>query len=63
MLVIDKDVSRGKWKMAIVEKVYPSQDGLVRSARVKTSAGSYDRPITKLTLLLSKEEQLDNSQL
>ena len=56
VLIIDRDISRSRWNMAIVTEVYPGSDGLVRSAKVKTSSGVYDRPITKVTLLLSKSE-------
>ena len=59
VLVIDKDVSRSKWNVAIVERVYPGKDRHVRNARVRTSTGTYDRTITRLTLLPSKEEQLN----
>ena len=45
--------------MGLVENVYRGDDNRVRSVRVKTSLGHYDRPITKLCLLLSKEEQTD----
>ena len=57
VLIIDPMIPRSRWKMAIVEQVYNGDDGLIRSVRVKTKSGSYDRPITKLSLLLSKEEQ------
>ena len=56
MLLVDPSVKRNQWSMAIVENVYHGDDGLVRSVRVKTSSGSYDRPITKLCLLLSQDE-------
>ena len=32
-------------------ETFPGKDGIVRSARVKTQTGSYERPITKLCLL------------
>ena len=56
VLIVDPSIMRSQWTMAIVAKVYSGDDGLVRSVRMKTSSGSYDRPITKLTLLLAKEE-------
>ena len=40
VLVMEKDVSRSKWNMGIINKVYPGPDGLVRSANVKTLSGT-----------------------
>jgi len=39
------------WKLARVEKVYPSKDNIIRVVSVRTSNGVYDRPITKLCML------------
>ena len=47
--------------MGTINEVYPGVDGLVRSANVKTASGTYDRPITKLTLLLSRQEQMSEN--
>ena len=60
VLLIDTSVKRSKWNMGVVEKVYKGDDDRVRSVNVRTKSGSYDRPITKLTLLISKEEQTAN---
>ena len=56
VLVVDKLLPRGRWRMGVVDDVYPGKDGLVRSVKVRTSEGSYARPITKLVLLLAKKE-------
>ena len=56
VLIIDSSVHRASWSMAIVEEVYPGTDKMVRSLKVKSKDGNYVRPITKLTLLLSKDE-------
>ena len=56
VLVIDPNNNRGKWQMGKIMDVFPNPDGKVRSVRVKTSNGTYDRPITKLTLLISRNE-------
>ena len=56
VLVIDPDIKRGCWNMGKVLKVYPDDDGRVRSVKVKTVNGQYDRPITRLTLLLARKE-------
>ena len=42
--------------MGMVQDVYKREDGNVRSVCVKSKGGVYNRPITKLTLLLSKNE-------
>ena len=56
VLLVDKSMARGQWKLGIIEDVLPGRDGLVRSVNVRTSAGNYNRPITKLALQLAKEE-------
>ena len=56
VLNIDKNVSRSNWQMAVVVETYKGHDGNTRSVKIKTTTGCYDRPITKLCLLLSKEE-------
>ena len=38
VLLADKNFPRGQWPLARVIEVFPSKDGLVRSARVKTSS-------------------------
>ena len=56
VLLIDPNIKRGKWQMGVITEIYPGKDEKVRSVKVRTSSGTYDRPITKLTLLLAKEE-------
>ena len=57
VLLIDPNVNRASWKMGIVTEIYPDNNGNVRSVKVKTNTGLYVRPITKLTLLMTKKEQ------
>ena len=49
---------RNKWKMGIITEVLPSDDGLVRSAKVRLGNATSEllRPITKLVLLIGVEE-------
>ena len=56
VLLIDPGAIRGRWQMGRIIEVYPGKDGKVRSVKVKTSTGNYDRPITKLSLLLTRKE-------
>ena len=57
--MVDPDTKHSHWKMAIVVNVYRGKDGLVRSVQVKTDSGIYDRPVTKLCLLVSNNEMQD----
>ena len=43
------------WPIARVTKVYLGDDGLVRVVTVKTNAGTYTRPVSKVALLLPSE--------
>ncbi len=42
----------GKWPIARVSQVY-RKDGFVRVVTVKTSSGTYKRPVTKIAVLTS----------
>ena len=44
-----------KWPLAKVIRVHAGKDGHVRVVTVKTSSGTYKRPITKIALLLPSE--------
>jgi hypothetical protein len=48
VLQLDPNTPRGQWKLAIIEEVFPGQDGKVRRCKIRTTTGSYERPITKL---------------
>ena len=41
-----------KWRMGRITGVYPGRDGLIQVVEVKTSSGTYRRPISKIALLL-----------
>ena len=58
VLIADPNLARGKWHMGKVSEVFPSQDKLVRVVQVKTKDGVYTRPIHRLCLL----ESVDNEQ-
>ena len=48
---------RSLWKKAIVTKVHPGKDGLVRSVTIKDSShNEYVRPIHKLCLIATRKE-------
>ncbi len=49
VLNIDSNIPRGQWKLAIVEEVYPiDSDNTIWHCCIKTSDGTYNRPITEL---------------
>ena len=54
VLLKDSDVSRQQWPMGRVVRVFPSEDGLVRSVELKVPAATklLKRPIQKIVLLV-----------
>lgn len=51
VLILDDNLRRNEWKRGIITKVYPSSDGRIRSAQVKTASGVYNRPVSKLAII------------
>ena len=51
VLLVADDAPRGYWPLGVVQQVHTSEDGVVRSASVRTATGTYTRPCTKLCLL------------
>ena len=51
VVIVDYASPRNSWTLARVTEVFPGQDGLVRSARVKTATATFIRPIDKLCLI------------
>lgn len=45
------------WKLARVEQTHPGDDGVVRVATVRTTEGTYKRPVVKLTVLPISEDR------
>ena len=45
-----------KWPLAKVIEAHPGRDERVRVVTIKTTAGSYKRPVSKLVLLVDNEE-------
>ena len=51
VLLMSDNLPRGRWPLARVTRIVRSDDGRVCSAEVKTKAGVYVSPVTKLCLL------------
>ena len=52
VLMTEDNTGPTQWPSAYVTSVYQGQDGLVRVVKLKTSKGEYNRPISKVVLLL-----------
>lgn len=53
VIINDKGLPPAQWKRGRVDQVLPGKDGLVRSVVVRTATGTYERPITRICVLLT----------
>ena len=52
VLMAESNLTRGSWPLARIVRVFPGEDGRVRSAELRTSGGrTYTRPTAKICLL------------
>jgi hypothetical protein len=51
---IDSTQPRGRWKLAVVEQIHPSDDSKVHKVTIRNSKGQYLRPIVNLIPLNQK---------
>ena len=51
VLLKDQDVFHQSWPLEVITEVHPGLDGQVRTVTLRTSKGSYKRPVVKLVLL------------
>ena len=51
VIMIDELSPLAHWPLAIVMKIHPGNDGLVRVVTIKTAQPEFIRPIAKLTKL------------
>ena len=56
VLLVDENVQRAQWQMGRIREVFPSRDGKVRKALVKTAASVYLRPIHKMVWIKSESD-------
>ena len=55
VVMADNNANRGKWTIGRVIEVHPGTDGRVRNVKVKTPAGEYSRPVTKIAVIYPAE--------
>ena len=51
VLISQPTTPRRQWPLGLIIEAHESTDGLVRTVRVQTSSGVYERPVAKLCLL------------
>lgn len=61
VLLKDENVCRGQWKLARIEELIKSQDNLVRRVKVRVGQSLLERPVHKLVLLESAQQNLSPS--
>ena len=54
VVLIEDGTVPTQWPLARVTKTYPGEDGIVRVVDLKTSKGTYRRPVHKIAVLLSE---------
>ena len=55
VLIKDKNLARNDWRTGILNEVFLSNDGVVRTCEVKTPRGIYKRAVCDLVLLIPAE--------
>lgn len=55
VMTVEENAVRGKWTIGRITSVHPGADSKVRNVTLKTPAGSYRRPITKLAVIYPAE--------
>jgi hypothetical protein len=55
VVLADPNALPGKWETGRIVQVFPGQDGLVRNVMVKTTKGTYSRPINKIAVIYPVE--------
>ncbi|XP_064080671.1 uncharacterized protein LOC135197542 [Macrobrachium nipponense] len=58
VLLKDENTPRLHWLLARVTEVLPDSRGVVRSVKLRTQSSELHRPVSKLVLLLPKEDQV-----
>ena len=54
VLMVDENTPRCQWSLARVVETFPGEDGHVRKVRLAVGQSTYERPVHKLVLLVSR---------
>jgi hypothetical protein len=64
VLMVDDQIPVLNWRPAIIKETHPDKHGVVRVVTLKTSNNhEFQRPVHKLVLLLSEDQEENNSSL
>jgi len=64
IVLVKEDTKRNDWKLAVVEAVRHSDDGVIRTVEIRQGSSKYVRPVNKLVLILESEKlTLFNEQI
>ena len=55
IVLVKEDTKRNEWKLAVVDSVKQSDDGVVRTVEIRQGKSKYLRPVNKLILILECE--------
>ena len=58
VILKDKNLPRNEWPTAVIDEVFHSPDGIVRSCKIRTSKGVYRRAVCDLVILISLEREV-----
>lgn len=58
VLVVEDNLPRGRWNLGRIVKIFPGDDGLIRTVEVQTKQGTFKRPVAKLCLLEEAERSV-----
>ena len=51
VMYADDNAIRGKWMIGRIIEVHPGKDGRIWDVKVKTPAGEYTSPVTKIAII------------
>jgi hypothetical protein len=63
VIVVDDLLPRNSWPKGIIAELFPGKDGIVRVVTVRTTTGTYRRPVSKICVLDVKKGEDSDSEL